>query len=102
MQSNLAKTVSNNAVLPQHLVALDRGRWFLWRCIGLRGAGFPAKLLLKLSSESCAAAAEEYLAAEAETLRAFDAALESMRQQLETISSPEDRYRLIEAIQQLK
>jgi len=99
---NLAKTVSNNAVLPQHLVALDRGRWFLWRCIALRGAGFPANLLLKLSSESCAAAAEEYLAAEAETHRAFDAALESTRQQLEATSSPEDRYRLIEAIQQLK
>lgn len=99
---NLAKTVSNNAVLPQHLVALDRGRWFLWRCIGLRGAGFPANLLLKLASESCAAAAEEYLAAEAETERAFDAALESMRQQLEATTSPEDRYRLIDAIQQLK
>ena len=102
MQSNLAKTISNNAEVPQHLVGLDRGRWFLWRWIGLRGAGFPANLLLKLSSESCAAAAEEYLAAEAETERAFHAALESMRQQLEAASSPKDRYDLIDAIQQLK
>src|SRR6185503_8947506 len=69
---------------------------------GLRGAGFPANLLLKLASESCAAAAEEYLAAEAETERALNAALESMRQQLEATTSPEDRYRLIDAIQQLK
>ncbi|HEU5460431.1 MAG TPA: lantibiotic dehydratase, partial [Pyrinomonadaceae bacterium] len=102
MQSNLAKTVSNNAVAPQHLVALDRGRWFLWRCIGLRGAGFPANLLLKLSSPPCAAAAEEYLVAEAETHRALHAALDDVRRQLEDAASPEDRYRLTGAIQQLK
>ena len=102
MQSNLAKTVSSNTVLPQHLVPLDRGRWFLWRCIGLRGAGFPANLLLKLSSSSCAAAVDEYLAAEADTERAVQAALDSVRQELEAVSSAEDRYRLTDAIQQLK
>ena len=99
---NLAKTVSDNAVFPQHLVALDRGQWFLWRCIGLRGAGFPANLLLKLSSEPCAAAAEEYLAAEAETHRALHAALDAVRLELDAASSAEDRYRLTDAIQQLK
>jgi hypothetical protein len=102
LQSTVAKTVSSSPVLPQHLVALDRGQWFLWRCIGLRGAGFPANLLLKLSSASCAAAADECLAAEAETERAFDAALEMVRVEGEAASSPRDRYLLSDAIQQLK
>jgi hypothetical protein len=99
--SNLAKTDSGAAV-PQHLVALDRGRWFLWRCIGLRGAGFPANLLLKLSSLSCAAAADEYLAAENETEGAFHALLEAVRSELEAASSPQDRHLLSHALRQVK
>lgn len=88
--------------LPEHLVALDRGQWFLWRWVGLRGAGFPANLLLKLSSPSCAAAADDYLAAEDETQCASLAALESVRGELEASSSARERYLLIDAIQQLK
>lgn len=101
LQSTLAKTVSSSTALPPHLVVLDRGQWFLWRCIGLRGAGFPANLLLKLSSASCAAAADEYLAAETETQGAFHAAVELVRLELDAGSSPPDRY-LLDAIQQLK
>jgi len=59
-------------------------------------------LLLKLSSQSCAAAADECLAAEDETGRASHATLERVRVELEGISSPRDRYLLIDAIQQLK
>jgi lantibiotic biosynthesis dehydratase-like protein len=91
----------SSAALPKHLVALD-GKWSLWRCIALRGAGFPANLPLKLSSPSCANAADEYLAAEDETQRAIHAALEQVRVELDASASPKDRYLLIDAIQQLK
>lgn len=86
--------------LPAHLIEIDRGQWSLWRCLGLRGAGFPAKLLFKLSSSLCAAAADEYLQAEDQVEQATQAALECIREKLE--KTPEDRYPLIAAIQQLK
>ncbi len=70
--------------------------------MGLRGAGFPANLLLKLSSASNAAAADEGLATEDETQRACQAALELVRAELERSETPRERYMLIEAIQQLK
>ena len=105
MQSTSAKLAAEarQATKPaEHLVDLDSGQWSLWRCIGLRGAGFPANLLLKLSSSACSEAADECLDAEVESERTAQAALEYVRLQLDQSSLPRDRYILIEAIQQLK
>jgi hypothetical protein len=38
-----------------HLIHFKGGRWALWRCVCLRGAGFPASDVLKLGSAECAA-----------------------------------------------
>lgn len=70
--------------------------------MGLRGAGFPANLILKLSSASCVAAADECLDAEDESARATQAALECIREKLEKTAVPEDQYSLVDAIRQLK
>jgi Lantibiotic dehydratase, N terminus len=63
-------TVSVNVIeapekssLPEHLMALPGGEWALWRTVGLRGAGFPATLVDKLSAPECAAVAERLLQA---------------------------------------
>jgi hypothetical protein len=49
--------------LPEHLVELPGGDWALWRWAGLRGAGFPATNIFKLSAP--AASHAENLLAEA-------------------------------------
>src|SRR5687767_2684291 len=46
------------APLSEHLIELPGSRWALWRWVGLRGAGFPASMALRLSAPQCAAAAD--------------------------------------------
>lgn len=50
--------------LPEHLIRLSGCSWALWRWSVLRGAGFPASEVLKLSSPACATAADDLLMAE--------------------------------------
>lgn len=50
--------------LAEHLIRLPQGRWALWRCVCLRGAGFPASQVLRLSANECAAAVDELFKAE--------------------------------------
>src|SRR5438105_2435638 len=50
---------------PRHLVELPGGEWALWRWVALRGAGFPADGVLRLSAPAAAAAADLLLLAEA-------------------------------------
>jgi len=54
-------------VLAGHLEKLPGGknRWALWKCVGLRGAGFAATNVLRLGSEDSGRAADELFAAEA-------------------------------------
>jgi Lantibiotic dehydratase, N terminus len=47
--------------LPPHLFPLPDSNWALWRCVGLRGAGFPAARVLRLSAPECAAIADSIL-----------------------------------------
>src|SRR5690242_18484755 len=49
---------------PEHLVQLPHPEWALWRCVCLRGAGFPADGVLRLSAPAAAAAADLLLAAQ--------------------------------------
>lgn len=71
---------------PQHLIRLEGGEWGLWRCAGLRGAGFPATLPLRLASVACAAAADSFTEAEAEAATTRSEAIESVQGELRNAS----------------
>ncbi|MGH9928051.1 MAG: lantibiotic dehydratase, partial [Pyrinomonadaceae bacterium] len=72
--------------LPPHLFPLPDSNWAFWRCVGLRGAGFPAARVLRLSTPECAAIADSILQHEdaAENARAaasgaIDESLDQLR-----------------------
>lgn len=71
------------ASAPNHLAKLPGGEWSVWRDIGLRGAGFPAKMPLDLACAECAVAADAYLAARDEAARLKTDALERLRREWE-------------------
>ncbi|HEX7317494.1 MAG TPA: hypothetical protein VF297_26575, partial [Pyrinomonadaceae bacterium] len=60
----LVEEEDGQARLAPHLLGLPGGEWALWRCVALRGAGFPADGVLRLSAERCAVAADLLLDAE--------------------------------------
>lgn len=99
---------NGHAKLPAHLVALPGGQWALWRCICLRGAGFPAAQVLKLSTPSCAAAADRVFEAEDVAERAMEAALVEVNSRLDALrssgewDSPEMRGPLVKALRTLR
>ncbi|HJR08152.1 MAG TPA: lantibiotic dehydratase [Pyrinomonadaceae bacterium] len=64
--------------LPPHLVPLAGGEWAVWRTFALRGAGFPATQVLKLSASECAVAADEVVSAEEELRRIAAEALQAL------------------------
>jgi hypothetical protein len=72
------------ATLPGHLVGLDDD-WALWRCVGLRGAGFPALQVLRLAAPECAAAADNLLRTEEEAQRLCGKAAEIVGEALNTL-----------------
>ncbi len=64
------------ASLPEHLVRLpSSNEWALWRWVALRGAGFPAVLVRKLSRNECVVAADRLFQAEEEERQARRLAL---------------------------
>ncbi|HEX3187117.1 MAG TPA: lantibiotic dehydratase, partial [Pyrinomonadaceae bacterium] len=71
---------------PQHLLELPGGEWALWRWVALRGAGFPADGVLKLSAPDAAVAADLLLSIEARlqseraaTMSLFDSELTRLK-----------------------
>jgi len=79
----------------------------VWRCVGLRGAGFPAAEVLKLVSVEAAAAADQLLDAEEETRRVRAHVLSVLSEALDELKTdPErwqDRHRdLVAAAQQVR
>jgi hypothetical protein len=52
--------------LPAHLVGLSDDEWAMWRCVCVRGAGFPAHQALALAAPECATAADRLIQAENE------------------------------------
>lgn len=94
--------------LPEHLITGTDDGWAFWRCAGLRGAGFPAELVLRLASPDCVAAMERLRAAETElestqqTARAeIDAALDTLRRQ-QAWDDKARRRILLDALRALK
>jgi len=80
--------LSEDRRLPAHLTPLVPSEWGLWRWFALRGAGFPAHLIARLTGNQCATAADQLLAGETtlqslwqEAIRALDQCLDDLRQQ---------------------
>jgi hypothetical protein len=76
--ADLAGAEQLESHLPPHLAPLAGGEWAVWRTFALRGAGFPATGVLRLSASECAAAADEVVFAEAELRQAVTATLEAL------------------------
>lgn len=96
------------SVLPAHLISLDAD-WALWRCVALRGAGFPANSVLRLAAPECASAADNVLAAEKDARVERQAALDLFGESLDAIRNEgrwdEDKERrnsLLDALRLLK
>src|SRR5947207_5379458 len=64
--------------LSEHLVQLPGERWAMWRQVGLRGAGFPARLVLQLAVPECAATADRLMWIEAAAHQARDALADAL------------------------
>lgn len=96
--------------LHDHLVALpgSEGEWALWRWVGLRGAGFPASTMTKLSAPECVAAADALIEAERSAAQAEETPLEKVRGALDAMQSGGDedtsvrRALLIKSLRALK
>ena len=82
--SGSAVSKQERAALPSHLVRLDAD-WAVWRCVGLRGAGFPANSVLSLTAPECALAADNLLAGEKDVQLEREAALEVFRESLDDL-----------------
>ena len=74
-----------SAQVAGHLIQLPGGPWGLWRWAALRGAGFPANGVLKLSAPECAAAADLVLQLEDEAEQARSRALELVNASLDAL-----------------
>ena len=84
-----------------HLIPLPGGNWKLWRCFGVRGAGFSTEQVLRLGDSQCAAAADTLLDAEEHAKQLLDEALTALRSDLDN-AEPQDREPILRAIQTLK
>ena len=81
----------NETALPAHLVEVAGTNWALWRWICLRGAGFPARDVLKLAVPECADAADAMFEAEAELEDARMLAIDAVKDELQqTIGTERD------------
>jgi hypothetical protein len=89
--------------LPRHLTALPGQPWAIWRWACLRGAGFPAKLVLRLAAPDCARAADELLRAERNVAQCRRHALDAVRLELDRSRGQDEERRkpLIHALRQL-
>jgi hypothetical protein len=66
-----------SSTLPSHMVSLSGEDWSAWRWVVLRGAGFPADLVLTLAAPEAAAVADTLMRAEDEEHRTRRAALDA-------------------------
>jgi hypothetical protein len=91
------------ALLADHLVQLaGQPEWALWRCVGLRSAGFPIEHLQALASPGSAAAAETLLTAEIQSGESRARLVGILRQRLEDSKAESQRSLLKRAIHRLE
>ena len=70
---------------PQHRLQLPGGPWDLWRCMVLRGAGFPAHRVLGLATKECGEIADRLLDREKERQSLQDQALSEVHRALDEL-----------------
>ena len=107
-----AQTLTNEPSslrLAEHLIGLPDSQWAFWRCVGLRGAGFPARGVLRLAApEQLIRAADEVLHTERAVEMISARALEQVNGALDHLRESGDwedkgkRMPLVEALQKLK
>jgi hypothetical protein len=96
--SSLEVREGKQTELPDHLLQLPECDWALWRCVAVRGAGFPSVDVLKFRSAKSAFAADELIAAENDTRRLQRSALESLRLRVNAVAgSQEESDRVIKS-----
>lgn len=90
-----------------HLVPLPGGAWALWRTLVLRGAGFPAREVLRLAAPAAAESADRVLRIEEELEQHRAAALRTVHEALDRLrgdglwADKEVRKPLMKAMQAL-
>lgn len=89
LSSSAAETSERDlaASAPAHLLTLRNDEWALWRCICVRGAGFPVDLVLQLAAPACADAADQLIRAE----QARDDAVLALRNRLSLLAQKYDK-----------
>lgn len=82
--------------LPPHLATLVHSEWGIWRWFVLRGAGFPAHLVTRLSESCCASAADALVSAEMHAENQFQAGIRMLNKVLDCFTAegrkPEDSH----------
>ena len=107
--SSYASTALNqeHSETAAHLHHLAGSGWALWRCVGLRGAGFPASRVLKLSAPECAAVTDRLLSLEESAEALHEHALNLVRNALDELrtgnrwETTEERKPLVKALREL-
>lgn len=90
--------------LPHHVMRLPGGPWVIWRSLVLRGAGFPAREVLRLAAPSCAEHSERVIDLEDRAELCRRAASNAVRNALDELPSSatsEERRPLFKALRAL-
>jgi hypothetical protein len=91
----------NEKTLSDHLIRLPGSKWAFWKWVALRGSGFPAAEVLKLSVAESVALGDQLLADQESTEQAWEKALSALRRQI-VEADAEKRAELHKALRQLK
>ena len=86
---------------PDHLLAFAGEPWAFWRWSGLRGAGFPADLVLRLAVPACSQAADEVHAAQTRASDCRTRTRSTFRLAFEQSEDRQTRMTLSRALRQL-
>jgi hypothetical protein len=76
----------------EHLYPLPDTEWAVWRCWGLRSAGFPASEVLRLSAPECAVIADQLIDAEHDERQSRSAAIDAIQRELNTAPEADHRF----------
>lgn len=94
--------VEDDSPLPEHLVSLAAGHWAMWRTAVVRGAGFPASDVLKLSDIECASAVDKIFQAEEEAQRTRSKAIDVLWSDIEKDKDSGQRAQLERVLRRLQ
>jgi hypothetical protein len=108
-KSTIDLSQDERAETPAHLFQLPQAEWALWRWVCLRGAGFPADGVLRLSAPTASAAADLLLSAEerldgarAAAVALFDSELDRLRREERWEVDKEYRLWLVKSMRLLR